>query len=71
MNVGELKADLNKFLIYYLFTRRHGSLRRELKVKTPYEAIESWFQSKAELFKISPDEFRVNAFERLEQCGEN
>ncbi len=45
-NIKELKAGLNKFLIYYLFTRRHGSLRRELKVRIPYEAIESWFKTK-------------------------
>ncbi|MDQ7090367.1 MAG: DDE-type integrase/transposase/recombinase [Methylococcales bacterium] len=70
-NIGELKESLNKFLLYYLFTRRHGSLRRELKVRTPYEAMESWFKTKPELFKISPDEFRANAFEKLEQRGEN
>lgn len=70
-NIKELNASLNKFLIYYLFTRRHGSLRRELKVRTPYEAIESWFKTKPELFKISPDEFKANTLERLEQCGEN
>lgn len=70
-NIEELKESLNKFLIYYLFTRRHGSLRKELKVRTPYEAIESWFKTKPELFKISPDEFRANALRRLEQRGEN
>jgi len=64
-NIEELKGGLNKFLIYYIFTRRHGSLRRELKVRTPYEAIESWFKTKPELFKISPDEFRAKALERV------
>lgn len=64
-NIKELGVGLNKFLIYYLFVRRHGSLRRELKVRTPYEAIENWFKTKPELFKISPDEFRANALERM------
>jgi transposase InsO family protein len=63
--IKELGVALNKFLLYYLFTRRHGSLQRELKVRTPYEAIESWFKTKPQLFKISPDVFRANTLERL------
>ena len=34
-----LEEDLNQFLLYYNFNRRHGSLRKELKVKTPFEAV--------------------------------
>jgi transposase InsO family protein len=33
-NETELKADLDKFLVYYNLNRRHGGLRRELKVRT-------------------------------------
>jgi hypothetical protein len=33
-NIIDVKKDLNKFLIYYNFNRRHGSLRKELKVRT-------------------------------------
>jgi hypothetical protein len=33
-NIEDVKKDLNKFLIYYNFIRRHGSLRKELKVRT-------------------------------------
>jgi len=70
-NLIELKEDLKRFLLYYVFNRRHGSLQKELKVRTPFEAIESWFQSKPELFKISPEEFRRTAFEMLDiQRGE-
>ena len=64
-----LEEDLNQFLLYYNFNRRHGSLRKELKVKTPFEAVQSWFQMKPELFKISPDEFRAYAFDKVEQRG--
>jgi hypothetical protein len=39
-------------------------------VRTPFDAIESWFQIKPELFKISPDEFRAYAVGKLEQRGE-
>ncbi len=57
-----LEKDLNKFLLYYNFNRRHGSLRKEFKVKTPFEALQSCFQSKSELFRILPNEFRAYAF---------
>jgi len=63
--ITALEEDLNRFLLYYIFNRRHGGLRKELKVRTPFEAIESWFQSKPELFRISPEEFRHRAFEAL------
>jgi len=45
-NIDDVKKELNKFLIFYNFNRRHGSLRRELKVRTPFEAVQSWFQTK-------------------------
>ncbi len=56
-NIKELKEDLQKFLIYYNINRRDGSLRRELKVRTPYEAVQSWFKTEPKIFKISPDDF--------------
>jgi hypothetical protein len=42
-NIDEMKQDLNKFLIFYNFNRGHGGLRKEIKVRTPYEALEYWF----------------------------
>jgi transposase InsO family protein len=56
-NIDELKSDLTKFLIYYNTNRRHGGLRKELKVRTPQEAVKSWFDMEPDIFKISPDEF--------------
>lgn len=56
-NIEELKADLNRFLIYYNTNRRHGGLTKELKVRTPCEAVKSWFEIEPEIFKISPDAF--------------
>ena len=61
-NIEEVEKDLNKFLIYYNFNRRHGSLRSELKVRTPFDAVQSWFQTKPEIFKILPSVFRDIAF---------
>ena len=55
----ELKADLDKFLVYYNINRRHGSLKRELKVRTPFEAVECWYRINPEIFIKSPDMFRA------------
>lgn len=54
----EMKIDLNKFQVFYNIYRRHGSLRKELNVKTPLNAIEKWHQLKPEIFKITPDQFK-------------
>jgi transposase InsO family protein/transposase len=58
LSQNEMKTDLTKFLIYYNIYRRHGSLRKELKVKTPLEAMEKWYQFKPEIFKKTPEEFK-------------
>ncbi len=63
-NIDDVKKDLNKFLIFY---RRHGSLRKELKVRTPFDAVQSWFQTKPEIFKILPSEFQDIAFEMVQR----
>ena len=62
-SIEDLKVELNKFLIYYNFNRRHGSLRKELKVRTPFDAVQSWFQTKPEIFKILPNVFQDIALE--------
>jgi hypothetical protein len=54
-------------LIYYNFDRRHGSLRKELKVRTLFCAVQSWFQAKPEIFKILPDVFQDIAFEMVQR----
>jgi transposase InsO family protein len=55
-----MQNELMKFLSYYNLERRHGSIRKELKVKTPFNAIEKWFQLKPEIFKITPQQFKIN-----------
>lgn len=57
-NKDEMQKDLFKFLMYYILYRRHGSLRKELNVKTPFNAIEKWFEIKPEIFLQKPDEFK-------------
>jgi transposase InsO family protein len=57
-NVEMMNEDLIKFLIHYNLYRRHGSLRRELKVKTPFNAIEKWYEINPEIFKEKPCRFK-------------
>lgn len=54
----EMKKDLSKFLSFYNLFRRHGSLRKELNVKTPFQAVEKWYRLKPEIFKNTPNEFK-------------
>ena len=46
-----METHLMKFLIYYILYRRHKSLKRELGVRTPFEALEKWYELKPEIFK--------------------
>ena len=48
-SLEEMNVDLMRFLVHYNLYRRHGSLRRELKVKTPLNAVEKWFELDPEI----------------------
>lgn len=58
-NINEMSTDLDKYLTFYNFYRPHGSLRHELRVKTPFEALCKWYELKPQLFYISPLEFAL------------
>jgi transposase InsO family protein len=58
-NLTQMNDDLMRFLVFYNLYRRHGGLRKELKVKTPFDAIEKWYNIKPEIFKQSPCEFKT------------
>ena len=57
-SLEEMNEDLMNFLLHYNLYRRHGSLRRELKVKTPFNATEKWFELDRKIFKQKPDDFK-------------
>ena len=57
-NKIQLVTDLMGFLVCYNLHRRHGALRKELNVKTPFEAVQKWFEVKPEIFKINPTQFK-------------
>lgn len=50
--------DLDRFLINYNLYRRHGSLRKELSVKTLFDALEKWFRLNPDLFITNPMVFK-------------
>lgn len=58
-SLQEMNIDLMNFLVHYNLYRRHGSLRRELKVKTPFNAIEKWYESDPEIFNEKPSDFKI------------
>jgi len=39
--------------------RRYGFLRKELNVKTPFQAVEEWYKIEPGLFKTTPNEFKI------------
>ena len=56
---------------FFHILRANGTIKNSTaKVRTPFDAMQSWFKIKPELFKISPDEFRAYAIDKLEQRGE-
>ncbi len=57
-NLKEMDEDLTNFLVHYNLYRRHGSLRKELKVKTPFDAVLKWYELDEKIFNVKPDEFK-------------
>jgi len=57
-SLKDMKDDLMRFLVHYNLYRRHGSLRRELKVKTPYDAVEKWYELDEKIFTEKPEDFK-------------
>lgn len=58
-NLEQMNQDLMNFLLHYNLYRRHGSLRKELKVKTPFNAVEKWHQLDPEIFTETTEIFKI------------
>ena len=48
----------DKFLLYYILYRKHGSLKKELIAKTPFDAIEKQFTINPITFKQNSSQFK-------------
>ena len=57
-NVEEMVKDLLSFMVYYNLNRRHTSLRKELWVRTPYDALEYWYEKEPSIFKEDLFDFK-------------
>jgi transposase InsO family protein len=68
-NLEEMNQDLMNFLLPYNYYRRHGSLRKELKVKTPINAVEKWYQLDPEIFSETLETFKIKLL-NLNQLNE-
>ena len=64
-SLDEMKDDLMRFLVSYNLYRRHGSLRRELKVKTPFDAVATWLKLDSTIFKENTEKFKLKILELL------
>ena len=58
-----MNSDLMAFLVNYNMYRRHGSLRKELNVKTPFEAVQKWYLIMPELYGFERKCSRLCRFE--------
>jgi hypothetical protein len=56
--IEDLQSNLTDFLTNYNLYRRHGSLRKELNIKAPINAIEKWFEIEPEFFKENQLQFK-------------
>lgn len=57
-NSEEMNKDLLSFMVFYNLNRRHSSLRKELWVKTPYDALEYWYEKDSSIFKEDLFDFK-------------
>jgi transposase InsO family protein len=58
-NKDAMESSLKKFLLFYILYRRHGGIYKELKLRTPMQALEKWHELKPEIFSRTPKEFRL------------
>jgi len=57
-SLEEMKEDLVKFMKYYNLYRLHTSLKKELKVRTPFDAYRYWYNKFPNLFHKTPQLFQ-------------
>jgi len=58
-NKQAMEKDLNRFLLFYILYRRHGGVYKDLKVRTPIQALEKWYELKPEIFTRKPKNFVI------------
>jgi hypothetical protein len=54
----DMTNDLLLFMVYYNLERRHTSLKKELWVKTPFDALTYWYEKEPSIFKEDVFDFK-------------
>lgn len=67
----ELSSSLYDFLMHYNLYRRHGSLVKELKVRTPIDACTRWLEIQPELFSKKYLRFGNLCVPLHRECGQS
>lgn len=57
-NALSMINDLMRFMVYYNLERRHSWVYSEIRKKTPYDALEYYYNIMPEKFKETPIEFK-------------
>ena len=53
-NKNAMESSLKKFLLFYILHRRHGGIYKELKLRTPMQALDKWYELRPEIFIKTP-----------------
>jgi hypothetical protein len=61
----EMKISLAKFMLFYNFERRHGSLKCEINRRTPFDALCFWYEKNPEIFTENPFVFKNKSLSLL------
>ena len=56
------KTTYASLLVNYNLYRRHRSLRKELNVKTPFDAVVKWHVLDVTIFKEKPEKFKQKCY---------
>jgi transposase InsO family protein len=57
-NAHEMRISLAKFMLFYNFERRHGSLQKEINARTPFDALKFWYEKNNAKFFKNPAQFK-------------
>ncbi|HED06431.1 MAG TPA: hypothetical protein ENI61_07090 [Ignavibacteria bacterium] len=61
-NKVEMILALNDSPIHYMLFRRLEGVKKELNVKTPFNALRKWYELKPEFFNQNPSDFKNKLF---------
>ncbi len=61
-NMEQMDTDLIAFMLFYNLYRRHWWIVKEIRKKTPYDALQHYYEITPELFTETPEQFRKKLY---------